>query len=97
MLDEVVVRADLPSMMINQPVPEFDLPPLLDRERGLATADLAGEVRLVNFFASWCVACRVEHPLLTRGSFHRPMPGPGLPWARVGGGWRFSPSPYGQQ
>ena len=65
MLDEVVVRADLPSMMINQPVPEFDLPPLLDRERGLATADLAGEVRLVNFFASWCVACRVEHPLLT--------------------------------
>lgn len=57
---------DLPSMMINQPVPEFDLPPLLDRERGLATADLVGEVRLVNFFASWCLACRIEHPLLNR-------------------------------
>ena len=57
---------DLPSVMINKPVPEFDLPPLLDRERGLATADLAGEVRLVNFFASWCVACRIEHPLLNR-------------------------------
>ncbi len=57
---------DLPSMMINQPVPEFDLPPLLDRERGLATADLVGEVRLVNFFASWCFACRIEHPLLNR-------------------------------
>ena len=57
---------DLPSMMINQQVPEFDLPPLLDRERGLATADLTGEVRLVNFFASWCYACRIEHPILTR-------------------------------
>lgn len=57
---------DLPSMMINQPVPEFDLPPLLGRERGLATADLVGEVRLVNFFASWCLACRIEHPLLNR-------------------------------
>ena len=57
---------DLPSMLINQPVPEFDLPPLLDRERGLASSDLAGEVRLVNFFASWCIACRTEHPLLNR-------------------------------
>ena len=57
---------DLPSVMINKPVPEFDLPPLLDRERGLANTDLAGEVRLVNFFASWCFACRVEHPLLNR-------------------------------
>ena len=57
---------DLPSMMINKEVPEFDLPPLLDRERGLASSDLAGEVRLVNFFASWCIACRAEHPLLNR-------------------------------
>ena len=57
---------DLPSMMINQQVPEFDLPPLLGRQRGLATADLAGEVRLVNFFASWCLACRIEHPILNR-------------------------------
>ena len=57
---------DLPSMMINKQVPEFDLPPLLGRQRGLATADLAGEVRLVNFFASWCLACRIEHPILNR-------------------------------
>ena len=57
---------DLPSMMINKLVPEFDLPPLLERERGLASTDLVGEVRLVNFFASWCIACRAEHPLLNR-------------------------------
>ena len=57
---------DLPSVMINQQVPEFDLPPLLDRPRGLASSDLTGKVRLVNFFASWCFACRLEHPLLNR-------------------------------
>ena len=57
---------DLPSVMINQQVPEFDLPALLDRPRGLASGDLTGEVRLVNFFASWCFACRLEHPLLNR-------------------------------
>jgi cytochrome c biogenesis protein CcmG/thiol:disulfide interchange protein DsbE len=57
---------DLPSVMINKQVPVFDLPPLLGRQRGLASNDLAGEVRLVNFFASWCFACRLEHPLLNR-------------------------------
>ncbi len=57
---------DLPSVMINKQVPEFDLPPLLGRQRGLASSDLTGEVRLVNFFASWCLACRIEHPLLNR-------------------------------
>ena len=36
------------------------------RELGLSSADLNGEVSLVNVFASWCVACREEHPLLMR-------------------------------
>ena len=56
----------VPSAMIDKPAPAFELPPLdgLDRP-GLATADLRnGEVALVNFFASWCLPCRVEHPLL---------------------------------
>ena len=56
----------IPSALIDKPVPEFDLPPIEGRAQpGLASADLkAGEVTLVNVFASWCVACRVEHPLL---------------------------------
>jgi cytochrome c biogenesis protein CcmG/thiol:disulfide interchange protein DsbE len=57
---------DLPSVMIDQPVPEFALSPIEGMEGpGLSDADLrTGEVTLVNFFASWCVPCRLEHRYL---------------------------------
>lgn len=54
----------LPSTLIGKPVPEFALPPIEGRAEGLATADLLGEVSIVNVWASWCVPCRVEMPLL---------------------------------
>ncbi|MHB1201060.1 MAG: DsbE family thiol:disulfide interchange protein [Polaromonas sp.] len=53
----------VPSPLIGKPVPEFSLPPVKGRTLGLSSADLKGEVSLVNVFASWCVACRAEHPL----------------------------------
>jgi len=53
----------LPSTLIGKPAPHFDLPPVKGRSLGLSTADLTGDVSLVNVFASWCVACRQEHPL----------------------------------
>jgi cytochrome c biogenesis protein CcmG/thiol:disulfide interchange protein DsbE len=56
----------LPSALINRPVPSFDLEPLRAEQPGLKTADLHGQVALVNVFASWCVPCRVEHPILMR-------------------------------
>ncbi|MGH6714446.1 MAG: DsbE family thiol:disulfide interchange protein [Bradyrhizobium sp.] len=56
----------LPSALIDKPVPEFRLPPVKGRSLGLASADLNGEVSLVNVFASWCTACREEHPVFMR-------------------------------
>jgi cytochrome c biogenesis protein CcmG/thiol:disulfide interchange protein DsbE len=53
----------IPSALIGKPVPQFSLPPVKGRTLGLSTEDLRGEVSLVNVFASWCVACREEHPV----------------------------------
>src|SRR3972149_994626 len=55
---------DVPSPLIGKPVPEFSLPPVKGGTLGLSTADLRGEVSIVNVLASWCVACREEHPIL---------------------------------
>ena len=54
---------ELPSALLDKPLPEFSLPPVQGRSEGLSTADLQGHVSLVNVFASWCVPCREEHPL----------------------------------
>jgi cytochrome c biogenesis protein CcmG/thiol:disulfide interchange protein DsbE len=58
--------AEVPSVLINKPVPDFTLAPVAGLNLpGLVTADLKkGEVTLVNVWASWCVPCREEHPLL---------------------------------
>lgn len=69
---------EIPSVLIGKPVPEFDLPAIPGRPPGLKTTDLAGEVSLVNVFASWCVACRVEHPLLMALSQQDAVPIHGL-------------------
>ncbi|OFW25342.1 MAG: thiol:disulfide interchange protein [Acidobacteria bacterium RIFCSPLOWO2_02_FULL_65_29] len=55
---------EVPSPLIGKLVPEFNLPPVKGRALGLSSANLKGEVSLVNVFASWCTACREEHPLL---------------------------------
>jgi cytochrome c biogenesis protein CcmG/thiol:disulfide interchange protein DsbE len=54
----------IPSALIDQPVPAFDLPPLPGHEKGLSSADLKGQVQIVNIFASWCIPCRAEAPVL---------------------------------
>jgi cytochrome c biogenesis protein CcmG/thiol:disulfide interchange protein DsbE len=69
----------LPSTLIDKPLPAFDLPPLRPGDAGLKSADLAGEPRLLNVFASWCVSCRIEHPVLLRLKA-RGVPIDGLDW-----------------
>lgn len=68
----------VPSALIGKPAPEFSLPPVQGHTLGLATRDLIGEVSLVNVFASWCVACREEHPLLMQISQDGVVPVHGL-------------------
>lgn len=57
----------LPSVLLDRPVPPFDLPGLPGREPPLTGPDdLVGDVVLLNFFGSWCIACLQEHPTLAR-------------------------------
>jgi cytochrome c biogenesis protein CcmG, thiol:disulfide interchange protein DsbE len=55
---------EVPSPLIDKPAPAFDLAQLHKPELRITDKDLHGTVTLVNVWASWCVSCRVEHPLL---------------------------------
>jgi len=70
--------SNLPSTLIGKPVPDFALPPVKGRTLGLSRVDLKGEVSLVNVFASWCVACREEHPLFMKLAAQGTVPLHGL-------------------
>lgn len=54
---------EITSPLVGKPIPEFRLEAVKGRTLGLASADLRGEVSVVNVFASWCRECREEHPL----------------------------------
>lgn len=66
---------EVPSPLIGRPVPQFSLPPVLGRTLGLSDQDLKGEVSVVNVFASWCIPCRQEHPLIQRLAREVPVHG----------------------
>ena len=55
---------EVPSPLIGKPAPQFSLPLLDDPSKKIGSADLAGQPYLLNVFASWCFACRDEHPIL---------------------------------
>ena len=69
---------EVPSPFIGKPAPAFSLPQLHRPEERIAAADLKGKVWLLNVWASWCVACRVEHPLLVELSRQAGVPIYGL-------------------
>jgi cytochrome c biogenesis protein CcmG, thiol:disulfide interchange protein DsbE len=55
---------EVPSPLINKPAPAFELPQLHEPAKSFSPAEMRGRVWLLNVWASWCVSCRHEHPVL---------------------------------
>jgi len=55
---------ELKSVLINKPAPTFRVPQLKASDKTISNEDMRGKVWLLNVWASWCVACREEHPYL---------------------------------
>ncbi|MGH7208764.1 MAG: DsbE family thiol:disulfide interchange protein [Nitrospiraceae bacterium] len=57
---------DLPSPLVGRAAPSFTLPQLHDQDKTFSSAEMTGKVWLLNVWASWCDACKEEHPVLMR-------------------------------
>jgi cytochrome c biogenesis protein CcmG/thiol:disulfide interchange protein DsbE len=55
---------EVPSPLINKPAPAFEISQLSDANQSFSPASMKGQVWILNVWASWCVACREEHPVL---------------------------------
>lgn len=86
---------EIPSPLINKPAPEFTLPQLYNPAKKFSSQDMKGQVWMLNVWASWCVSCRDEHPVLMALSQQHIVPIYGLDykdknadgeaWLREGG------------
>ncbi len=56
----------IPSPLIGKPMPVFDLQRVKYPDQHIKNADLLGKLTLINVWATWCVGCRQEHPLLVK-------------------------------
>lgn len=68
----------VPSPLIGKPAPPFTLAQLHEPSQVLSNSDLKGKVWLLNVWASWCVSCRAEHPLLMQLAASKLVPVYGL-------------------
>ena len=55
---------EVPSPLINKPAPDFKLSQLREPNKTFSPQEMRGKVWILNFWGTWCVACREEHPLL---------------------------------
>jgi cytochrome c biogenesis protein CcmG, thiol:disulfide interchange protein DsbE len=65
---------EIPSPLINKSAPAFQLPQLNDPSKTISANDMRGKVYVLNFWGSWCIACREEHPLLVQYSKQNIVP-----------------------
>lgn len=80
----------IPSQLIDEPLPAFELEPIEGFERGLSHTDLVGQVSLLNVFGSWCPPCAIEHPMLMQISRSDRVPIYGIDWKdQPGAGTRW--------
>lgn len=76
---------EVPSPLIDKPAPAFSLPRLDQPEQNFALESMRGQVWLLNVWASWCVACRQEHPVLVEFARQQVVPIVGLNYKEVRG------------
>ena len=69
---------EVPSPFIGKPAPAFRLEQLHEAKAAFAPEDMKGKVWMLNVWASWCVSCRVEHPLLVEMARQKLVPIVGL-------------------
>ncbi len=75
---------EVPSPLIDKPTPVFNLP-VLGEEKTFRPEELKGKVWLLNVWASWCVSCRQEHPVLVKIARQQVLPVIGLNYKEVRG------------
>jgi cytochrome c biogenesis protein CcmG, thiol:disulfide interchange protein DsbE len=71
---------EVPSPLINKAAPTFRLPQLKEPSKTFSAEDMRGKVWVLNVWASWCVSCRDEHPLLIEYAKTGAVPIYGLNW-----------------
>lgn len=71
---------EVPSPLINKAAPTFRLPQLQEPGKTFSAEDMRGKVWVLNVWASWCVSCRDEHPLLIEYAKSGAVPIYGLNW-----------------
>ncbi len=69
---------EVPSPLVGKPAPAFTLPQLQDPTKQFSPAEMKGKVWLLNVWASWCVSCKEEHPILVELSQQNIVPIYGL-------------------
>jgi cytochrome c biogenesis protein CcmG, thiol:disulfide interchange protein DsbE len=79
-LDPKRDKSVLPSALVGNPAPAVDLPGLADGAPRLTLASYKGQLVAINFFASWCLPCRAEHPVLEKLTANYGIPVIGIAW-----------------